>query len=288
MADITIGIGASQVLQATTRNNGVALTGVFSSSDAVSAEVFAGDGQPVLFNPAATWISASAGTIKVTITAAQVATAGITPGEYLLRIFVTPVSDGQPRMVALKSIEFTPAPGSDTAPTAYATYRDLGAYTPEIDRLQSQLEDLSQFARQRHVARTETDNRILDAYRPTPGRTRRMYDADRTASGPYGPYYLTEADRADPDFTPPTAAEVKAALAAGGLQLNADIVEFNARYAAALVYGAQPGANNPYQQLGQQERALAERAWSRATVEIDMDADGTADMRLGRDVTWLV
>jgi hypothetical protein len=290
-SQLTQALGESRAWTVTARQNGIAIAGVFTGSDALSAQVFAGDGQPVLFAPTCSWVDAAAGTIRVAITAAQLAAAAITPGEYLLRVFVTPVSDGQPRLVGQWSIAFTPAPGTDAAPTAYATYRDLGDYSPELQKLQDKLNDLTQFAHERHTARAETDNRILNGYRPVPGRARRYYNAGRTGAGPYGPLYLTAADLADPAFAAPTATAVRAWLDAGGLRITPDIAEFNARWASALVYGGQAGTSNAYAQQAVVERGLAEAAWTRAKAALEIDTtsplDGVYEVRIGQDVTWL-
>lgn len=293
-APVVQNLGATEDWRVTARDSsGNALTNLFVAGDALTAQVSAGEDQPALFAPTATWLDAPAGVANVRITAAQLASANVPEGLYALLVRApSPSFDpGQPHDIFDGTIYFEATVGSAAAPTAYVVASTLDRFAPEIARLQSARTDLTNFAGQRGEARQETDRRILAAYRPDAGRTRRYYNADRTATGPYGPYFLTAADRADPAYDAPTPAQVRAWLAEDRLVADAALAEFNARWTAALVYGSQPGQGNPYQQLAVSEYQKAEAAWRRAVIELDTvntPPTTTPSLRIDRDATWLV
>jgi hypothetical protein len=293
-APVVQNLGATEDWRVTARDSsGAALTNLFVAGDTLLAQVSAGEDQPALFAPTATWLDAPGGVANVRITAAQLAAANVSEGLYALLVRApSPSFDpGQPHDIFDGTIYFEATVGAAAAPTAYVTAASLDRFAPEIARLQSARSDLTNFAGQRGEARQETDRRILAAYRPDPGRTRRMYNAGKTATGPYGPYYLTAADRANPTYDAPTQTQVRTWLAADRLVVDAAVAEFNARWTAALVYGSQPGANNAYQQLAVSEYAKAEAAWARAIIELDTVSTPpttTPTLRIDREATWLV
>lgn len=278
-------LGTTRSWQLTARANQQPVTS-FVGGDALSARVFSGDGQPTLLTPTVAWITPSAGTIRLTITAAQLASAGVTPGIYRVQVFVTPTSDSEPRAVHDGRIEFAATSGSASAPTVYVSASELLDYAPTLESIQDKEHDLEGFADQRHLARRETDRRILNAYRPAPGRSWRYVNSDGSAPGPY----LRMVDSGPGGATAPDNATLKGYLDAGALDINQDIAEFNARWAAALVYEAQIQAGtmvtNPYAELAKLNRTMAEQAWNDAVIEL-ATTGGAVDARVGRDWTWL-
>lgn len=279
-------LGTTRSWQITARVNHQPIINTFVPGDALSAKVFAGDGQPTLFSPTVAWITPSAGTIKLTIAAAQLAGAGITPGIYRIQVVVTPTSDAEPRAVLDGRIELTATSGSASAPTAYVSASELLDYAPTLETIQDREHDMEGFAEQRHLARRETDRRILNAYRPVPGRSWRYVNPDGTAPGPY----LRMVDSGPAGAVAPSNADLKGYLDAGALDVSQDVAEFNARWAAALVYEAQvqggTQAVNPYAELARLNRAMAEAAWNDAVIEL-ATTGGAVDARVGRDWTWL-
>jgi hypothetical protein len=280
-------IGTTRSRKLTAMSGGRAITGTFQSGDALSATVWRGEDQSALFNPTVSWIDAAAGTINLTITAAQLATAAVTAGTYFVKVLVTPTIDGQPRAVHFGTIRFLAGGGSAAAPVVFATWEDMTQYSPQIEKLQDQDTDQTQFAEERAKARAQTIQRIINRYRPVPGRSRRYMDEERLTAGPYLVFAGSPDGSAAPSPTDLAAWLAGIDPATPHLVLNDDIVEFNARYAAALVYGAQPGRDNAYQQQAGTDYRLAESAWNRAMIEIDTDGDGAADIRVDRDVIYL-
>jgi hypothetical protein len=249
----------------------------FLDSYTFEANVWAGDDQEPLFHPTVTWIDALTARAKLAIAAAQ--TAGLEPGLYRLDVFVTPPGQRFPLFDGY--LELDEAPGLGTAPSVYCTYSDLLKYAPEVAKLAAR-SDQSKFAEQRHAARLLFESMVLDRYRPQPGRTRRYVDASGLNAGPYLRY-------ADPPAgsTVPTTAEIAADLTANALIVSEDVVRCNALLAAAFVYQAQPGRDNVYQQLGQQAMKDAQAQFEQTTLEFDADSDGTPEIRIDRDATFL-
>lgn len=261
-----------------------ALTGVFSSGDALDAAVWRGDDQAALLAPTVSWVDAAAATVRLTVTAAQLATAGATEGLYRLEVGVTPASDGERRVVHSGVIRLHPTAGTGSALTAYCTSEDLLTYCRELATLQSTDVDQTGFAEQRHRALETFNDWVLDRYRPRPGCSRREVNGDADDAGPFN-RFAPASDASEP----PTRTQLEAWLTPTRLILNENVIEANARYAASLVYGSTPGANNVYQQMAVIERDKAEMAMKRARVEIDAQSvpDGTPTLRVHRDVTYL-
>ena len=255
----------------------------FSPTDPLVAEVSRGKSQPVLFNPGCEWTDSDNGVFQLTITAGQLAAAGIIPDVYHLVVRATP-GDGQPRGVYDGQISFSPTAGNDALPPSYATLEDLQTFAPEILVLKDRDKTLSGFADQRYQARAIFEQARLDLYRPQAGRSRRYLDDAGTGPGPNLVY------AGSPDGSPaPSGGQVKAWFDAGKLLLTRDIVEANAHYAAALVFQSQPGDNNPYAALGARHMAKALRQFLQCVVEFDSTQAPPASPthRIDRDVTYM-
>jgi hypothetical protein len=282
---ITQILGSTRRWKLTAAANRKPLTNVFTSSDTLSAAVWPGGSQAALFHPDVAWIDATAGTIQLTILASQLASASIEPQQYMLRVFVTPAGDGEPRDIYYGPIRFLPVDGSGSAETSIASYADVLSWSSDVAKLQTEDTDLSGFADQRNRAMQTFIQEVLRRYSPRLGGSRRFRSADGTTSGPYLVYATS------PDGTPPPSRDQVAAWlnTPGRLVLNEDVIEANARLAAAIIYGTSPGQANVYQQMADKERALARAAIQRAIIDIDTSqpADGVADIRIDRDVIYL-
>jgi hypothetical protein len=251
----------------------------YPATDPLECTIWSGQDQAPAASPAATWVDAAAGLVQVLVAASD--TAGLRPGLYRMVAAVThegarlPFFDG--------SIELTPEPGAAPPPAVYCSYEDVLLYAPQIDRLQDADAGLAGFLGERARARAWVDEVCLDGYRPNHGRARRMVAADGAAPGPYLRWVAAGPGGA----ATPTVEDLRDAIAADGLVVTAQIREAVAHMAAAIVLLNQPGVNNPYHQNGAYHAARAEALLRAAVVEVDLDGDGVADVRVDQDVTWL-
>jgi hypothetical protein len=256
--------------------NGAAITTALAG-DPLQATVWMGDDQAALFHPSLTWIDNTQGTTKLTVAAAQ--TAALAAGVYRLECYWIP--NNLRRRFFNGFLELEHSAGSAAALSTYCSYNDLLAYAPQVAKLAA-ADDQSLFAEERHNARLLFESKVLDRYRPQPGRTRRYVDATGLLAGPFLRY-------ADPPIgsAVPTSAQIAAYLTANKLVVSEDIIRCNALLAAAFVYQANPGAQNVYQQLGQQAAKDAQAQFEQSTLEFDTNSDGTPELRIDRDVTFL-
>jgi hypothetical protein len=271
-------------------DGGASLAGRFVDTDVPTAAVWAGEDQPPLMTPAVEWVDASVPSVSLIVSAADLAAAELTDDLYRLSVTVTTASDGEPHLGFDGLLQVMDAPGSGAALSSYATSADLASVSPEIAGMQSAQSDLAGFAAQRHEARTEFETRVLNRYRPQPGRSRRYLNAARTAAGPY----LVFADSSD-NSPPPTHAQLRTWLSTSRLLVTDEIRQANAYLAAALVYEDQITAgnqstSNTYAALAKLYRANFDAKWAECTVEFDSTATvpaATPTHRIDRDVTYL-
>ena len=101
-------LGTTRSWQVTATYQGNPILGKYVAGDNLTASIWQGQDQTVLLTPSVTWIVPSLATINLTITAAQLAIAGLAPGVYHLQVDVTPLSDSQPRCVYYGLIQFDP------------------------------------------------------------------------------------------------------------------------------------------------------------------------------------
>lgn len=137
----------------------------FSASDALEAIVWQGSDSASLFAPTPTWISAPAGTIKLSVGHAQ--TSALTPGVYPLEVSVIPNGTTQRLRVLDAWLALTSSPGSSTLPAVYCSYADLtyagGGSWLDLIR---QREGLANFTKERAMARAWLDTLIIKKFRP--------------------------------------------------------------------------------------------------------------------------
>ena len=273
-------LGATRSIQITGTSGGVPITGVYGSGDTLAATLWAGDDRAPILSPTVAWILPTACTIRFTITASQLTSANLKPGEYHAELVVTPTSDSQPRSVWLGRIQFTAAAGAASAPTSYVSFEQALIYCPQLPDVLDATNDQARFDTQLQSAKLETDRRILNRYRPVYGRQRSDLSQDGSAAGAFRQYATTSQ-------TVPTRAALAAFLTARFLILDEPLTEFNARWAAAEIYGAQVGRGSPYAEMAKLQRGLAEEAWAKAVVEIATGGGTVPDIRIDRDVTFL-
>lgn len=218
---------------------------------------------------------------RIILTCPRAATLSLAPGEYE---GLVEVQSGAIRYAAwLGRIAVVGRPGSAAGPYTLCTYATMRMLYPAIERMQVDDADLAGFGRQRALATSDFLKWIIDRYDPRPGFTRRV-------SGTYDPSGGWEVqDFATP---PPTRAEIRDRLEAGGLVLPgpdaATAGAIVARVAISYVLERQPSdPRGAYatDAAGMLERARADFAMYRAFV--DLDDDGAADVLIDRDCTYL-
>jgi hypothetical protein len=257
---------------------GAAMVGFYTGTEPLAGVVWAGDDRAPLLSWTPAWADAPGGTYYIALTPAQ--TAALEVGTYSLSVRL---ADGSGELIRCL-LEVEPSAGLAAPLFSYVTFQQMTTFSGgQIRRLQDDDDDETGFAEQRNQASLEFDALVLARYRPVPGRSRRYVAPDGTAPGPYRAFAPGPGGAAAP-----TRAEVAALLGTAAVIPNADIIECVARLALALVYLHAPGRDNPYREQGNAERQLALQAFRRALVEIDIDGDGVADVRLDQDACWLV
>jgi hypothetical protein len=149
-----------------TNPDGTTPTGIFLSTDVLTASVWAGSNETPLLTPTATWISATNAQYQVTFQDTD--SAGLAIGQYYLQALATRI--GSPtRSTALlprgTSLEILAAPGTSFTPRpTYIVLNDVKKIAPWINDLQVP-DDNSGFDDQLADSRDWLDELILRNYR---------------------------------------------------------------------------------------------------------------------------
>lgn len=251
----------------------------WASGDTLTAACWRGDDQASSFVPTAAWVSAAAGTIRVTIAAAS--TTSLASGRYLIRVTATDVSDSNRVFEVWRAnLDLISSPGSGTTPDVYGTYDDMrrvaGAWLADLQESGS---DQTGFAEQRGSARAWMDGIIQRHYRRDTGVSRQD-NLDHLLSAPgvrYGEHDVTLQDWLDDDRLVLTTPAGKR------------IVDCVSRYAVALVCEAQISGkpDDVWKDRARTFRARAANDVRTITAEIDTTtvADGVGDLVIDLGVT---
>ena len=282
--DMVLGSVGSWVITAKSKNRPIT---TFPDTTPLSAKIWPGGLEPTVLTPTAAWDlgTAALGNVRLTVTPAQQAAAGIGPGRYDVELGATPASDGLYRVIYYNRITFHGSSGSAAVPTAWVTYQDVANWSAQISSLQDRDDDVTGFLKQRATATKEAIAFILRRYSPVPGQSRRYMNVTRT--GPGG--YLVYAD-SPTGSDPPTRSQVAAWLAdPARVTLSEDMTKAVALIAAAMVYDTNPGNANPYAQQAERDRKEGVACLERAFVDIDakVTADGSPTIRISRNVIYL-
>ncbi len=174
MASISVPSGVDAEYQITLRDSSSNAVTVYDEADTLSAEVWSGDDQAILFSPTVTWLTPTAGTLKLTIGAAQ--TAAILPANYRIRVLIDTSDDR--RLAAWEGwLEVQSSAGSATTPSAYCTFNDLLILAPWLATEQT-IQDQAGFAEQRHASREWIDGIIIRSWRGQASYLQGLLDAD--------------------------------------------------------------------------------------------------------------
>lgn len=255
----------------------------YAGTETLAAKLWAGDSQTALATPSLAWASKDNGTVTLTLSAANTAQ---TAGVYQIRCTIT---DGGTAYEFYRAwLRIADSPGSDTAPAVYCSFDDMLDLAGELSEALLEASDQAGYAEQRAKARQWTDRTViarakdtieLQAERHAPVVT--SQEAEITTGVDDGPEW---GPSIYPDASVRDAVDViRDALAADQLILDAEVVEANAAYALALVYGRQAGQTAggvSYQDLAGKWREHASRRMVAWVARFDTDSDGIADLEI--------
>jgi hypothetical protein len=233
----------------------------YTGSATLEAKVWPGGDRAAVWTPTATWVSAAAGTVRVSWTDAD--TASVAPALYRLQLSVT--ADAQTATIDAALVWLRPGPGTTAEPSVYCSFDDVERYAPWITQViadQPSIEsDLGEY-RQRAYSRL--NDKVID---------RADRDGWAMANVTTWPSGTTDRD------------QFRAWLEAGRLMTSGrrgDAVrEMTARWTVAMVceplLGNGPG-DTPYQSIARRYWAVADSLLILYTAELDTDGDGEANL----------
>jgi hypothetical protein len=237
--------------------NGSTVT-TFTGAAMLTAEVWGGDDQAVLFSPTATWSNATAGLVALSFARAD--TADLEPGDYPVLLTIT--AGGLQRKNRVATLRVLASPGAAEALPSYCGIEDLRRVCPWLDQMQTD-SDQAGFAEARAEAREWFDELLHAAW-----GGRRSLGAEGglwASSGPSGKDTWLQGE-----------------LDADHLLVSRSIRRANALFAASLILAGQIGSqgDTSYQRLGDQLAAQAANLALTVLAEIDTDSDGEGDVSI--------
>lgn len=256
-----LGLDKTEPFQLRDQNDVIVTT--YLGTEPLSAQVWRGGDQPVLFSPTVRWEDVTKGLILVTFLGS--ATAGLEPGQYQVRILVNngPIPDSL--------LELTPSPGNAPPLKAYCTVGDMYDYFSDLGEILDP-KDQTGFGRQRAKARAWTD-RVIQCNRRN---TTSYYQAGLGGPCLYGMWGTTwNGQQADPIL--------QRYLDENFLELTSQVVEMNARMSLAYSCEGEIGPGDKltqWQMLAARNRAEAEALACKLVAQIDTNGDGYAEIMI--------
>lgn len=262
-------VGADDAWQAVVRD----ATGApvaFAGTETLAGRVWPGEGRPTLFAPGVSFVTPGAGLIRIEVAAVQ--TAALEPALYRMQVTVT--SAGQTAVCWDGSLRLTAAPGTEAAPVSYASYSDVRALAPWVDRLQDPDTDAEGFADQRAEARRWFDTLLLKHFR----------GAGYSSLGPNG-YQMNNLG--GPWRSGLTSDYLRDLLAGGALMVRDEVVRCVASMAVSLICQRQVGqkGGGDYWRLAAWYRHQAEEMAKTLSAEVDSDGDGRPNFTISIGAT---
>ena len=239
----------------------------YTGAEALAGVVWAGADQAPALSLAPAWLSASAGTIAVPLSASSTAILGA--GRYRVQL---KLADNSADLYE-GFLEVSDSAGTAQAPTSYGSFDDLLDRAPWVEKLQRPT-DLAGFARQRYLARNWFEDLLHRHYRGPSG-----FSTDyQFGASLFGPLDVYRDGR--------RSAELQGWLDANRLDVTPSVIEAVTYYALALLCDRQvtPSKDdNGYAASARKFFSRAEAAAALITAEIDSDGDGLNDLtiRLG-------
>ena len=268
--------------------NGIGQTITYSSSDTLTASAWFGGQYSNVTSPAVAFndgngsqsAGATLGRVFLYISAAQAAM--FQPGEYKLRIVLTPASDGYPREVWVGTWVIKAAPGSQSTPVTFCTHDDVLTQFRTIDKFQH-TDAPGGSIDERSNAATTLIAFITKRYRPRPkgARQRFSYDPVRGFDKPYLPA----------STSPPTEEQLLYYLNAGRLVDDYNVAStLCAKFAVSQILGEQKlGAKSYADELAARFDADARKMMDAYKPKFCLRTPitTTPDIEIYHDVTWL-
>ncbi len=249
-------------------------TGVFLSTDTLTATVWAGDNETALLTPAATWISAANGQLQVSFQNAD--SAGLAKGQYYLQAYASRA--GTPtRTTALlprgTSLEILAASGTAVPRPSYISIADVRKIAPWIDDLQVP-DNRMGFDDQLADARDWLDEVVLRNYR----------GGNVSLLGYHG-FALDAWYTGGGRRTSLTNRWLKAVLQSNQLLVTPRIKNVCAYYALSRICESMITKSGQYVALASRFRFEAESLLASTTVEIDVNGDGYGEVPVNMSST---
>lgn len=236
--------------------SGLPLTGQFSSGDTLAAVIWEGGDSAALATPSVSWISATAGTIKLTFAASDTSSLAIQP--YPVRVTVTHGSRSLPAWQGW--LDLTDSPGSSATLPVYCSFADMISYGGQWVKELITTTDRAGFLVERNRARTTLDEWILANY-----RSQRPY-ANYLGVGPWMWSGLDSPNQTIKDY-----------LDADKLKLTPKVIEIAARLALSYACDCKldmTAASDPWAAQARYQLRIAQNKALSLVAEIDTNDDG--------------
>ena len=251
-----------------TNPDGTTPTGIFLSTDVLTASVWAGSNEAPLLTPAAAWISAANAQYQVSFQNTD--SAGLAIGQYYLQAYATRAGS-PPRTTALlprgTSLEVLAAPGvSFTARPTYIALTDVRKIAPWISDLQVP-DDNSGFDDQLADSRDWLDEMILRNYR----------GGNVSLLGYHG-FALDAWYTGGGRRTSLTNHWLFTALQTNQLLVTPRVKQLLAYFALSRICESMITKSGQYVALASRFRFEAESLLASTTVEIDVNGDGWGEV----------
>lgn len=250
------GVDRDYQLQLNDPTTGLPLTSVYTGSETLSAIIWDGADGPAVATPTATWISGAAGTIKLTLAAANTATLDVQP--WPIRVSIA--ASGRTFPAWEGWLDLQPSPGSGATLKTYGSFGDMVQYGGQWVKQLLTTANRAGFLEERARARSKLDEWILANYRP------QIAYSTRLGSGPWQ-WSATDS----PNQT------IKGYLDADKLKVTDKVREIAARLALHFACEAKLDPADRASPWADQARYQWRRACSLAVTyvaEIDTNGDG--------------
>jgi hypothetical protein len=243
----------------------------YTGSETLSARLWPGGNLPTSFAPAASWISAAAGTIAVAHTASQ--TAGLTVGRYIGTLALVDPTLG-PLEAYRWSVEILQGPGTGVAPKTYVDLSDLLEYgSGWLYKLMDAGDEVG-FLKQRGRATSWLDDTIIAAWQT--GNCMALGDPG------YGAVLVGQGNGQLP------SAWLRQQLDAGALILRDLVKEIVANRALAIICQGKiemGDKGEDYRKLARFYRNESEQLARTLRAEIDTNNDGFPELAVNLGVS---
>lgn len=258
-------IGTDRDYQITLVDESGNVVTTFLGSETLSATIWAGDSEASLATPTASWISAPAGTIKLAVSAANIAALAV--GWYRLSLAI--VSGGRTYDAFQGVLQIVEAAAAAIVPPAYTTLADLRTYAPWIEELEI-LDSSGGFAREQGRARSWLDDILVSRWKPTTAMP-------QLGQPGWGAWLMGGAGMNDPL----PSKWFRDQLALNTLIVRDQVKEICAKKAIAYICDSQLGRDSktPFQDLARRFHRDSDQLVKVLRAEIDLlPQDGFADL----------